>query len=87
MVQADDGVGQDIEADMPEGQSIYDFHLLAIPSATYDALREKAVAQGITVADTLRQAVRQYLGRTDEAKPPRQLLVEAVRPLEAARPS
>jgi len=79
MVEEDDGFPPDFEADLPEGQSIYDFHLLAIPPATYDALRERAVKQGITVADALRQAVRQYLGRTDEVKPQRQLLVE-VRP-------
>jgi hypothetical protein len=80
MVQADDGFRQEFEADLPEGQSIHDLHLLAIPTATYDALRERAVAQGITVADAMRQALRQYLGRTDEAKPQRQLLVESVRP-------
>lgn len=81
MVQADAGFPQEFEADLPDGQSIYDLHLLAIPTATYDALRERAVKQGITVADAMRQAVRQYLGRADEsAKPTRQLLVESVRP-------
>ena len=79
MVQEDDGFPREFEADLPEGQSIHDLHFLVIPTATYDALREKATQQGITVADALRQAIRQYLGRTEEAKPHRQLLVE-VRP-------